>query len=721
MRVRAGAGRDTIYARGASRATISCGAGRDVAHVDGGDVVARDCERVVGAPLRRVRRIAARSAQAPAAATTRAAAPTYADLVAATPGLTHWWRMGPGEEVTGPFGSAYGGGLIDRISKTQGAYFNKSTTQGPTDDGDTAYDKPPNDTPEPLYTNVLDTELIGPAFTFEGWFRSDDVGTQRILLEDVAQGGDDNGVALVREADGSLRAQIRSWSDPRRVDLRSAPLDLGTIWHHVALTRTDVQIALYVDGARVAEGPAEPVTAAYPSYSWYIGSRPESYGPQPGVAPWWLASYGAWLGGIDEVATYDRALDPATIRAHARVGEDGRPPVTSTSPPFQATQAPTSIVRFVTEKGGSTFRCGVDDAPLAPCRQQVQMTNLASGPHVLRVQATDRFGLVETAPATLPFSVDTQLPHTLVLARLASDGHRLAALTMGSEKATRAYECAPNRIGVPEIMLPGLSPDFFFSRCASGSVAERGTYYRVRAVDVAGNRDPVAARVVVPPLGEGFAGPESGLPTFAGARVEVGIVGEPPYESRAAPFQCRIDGAPWAGCPAAFRLPILHEGRHTLQARQRLAGTNTVMTTDELAMVVAPSTSRHDDRRPADGARDRTRQGAQPARPAPAAGPQPPRRPARRDHAPRQAPPEGRRGGRGRTERREDPGPAPARPRDRPLRARRHGPRVVGTGGDAAPAAGAGASAALTVVAARLYASQLRGRWGVVQWQDSAL
>ncbi len=511
--------------------------------------------------------------------------------MAVTPGLTHWWRMSPSEEVTGPFGTSYGSGLIDRISKTQGAYFNQSTTQGPTDDGDTAYDLPPNDTAQPLYTNVADTELIGPAFTFEGWFRSDDIGTPRILLEDVAQGGPDNGVALVREADGSLRAQIRSWSDPRRVDLRTPPLDLGTSWHHVALTRTDTEVAFYVDGTRVAEGPAEPITAAYSSYSWYIGSRPESYGPQPGEPPWWLASYGAWLGGIDEVATYDRALDAATIRAHARVGEDGRPPVTATSPPFGTTQAPTSIVRFVTEKGGSTFRCGLDGAPLTPCRQQLQMSNLAAGPHELRVQATDRFGLVETTPAILRFTVDTQLPHTLVLARLASDGDRLATLAMGSEKPTRGYECAPHRIGEPEFTLPGLSADFFFSRCGQGSVVERGTYYGVRAVDVAGNRDPVATRVVVPPRGEGFQGPESGLPTFAGARVEVGIVGEPPYENRAMPFQCRIDGAPWSGCPSAFRLPILHEGRHTLQARQRLPGTNVVMTTDELAMTVAASTA----------------------------------------------------------------------------------------------------------------------------------
>ena len=313
---------------------------------------------------------------------------------------------------------------------------------------------------------------------------------------------------------------------------------------------------------------------SYANYSWYIGAK--------------LGDYGAWLGAIDEVATYDRALDAATIRAHARVGEDGVAPVTRTSPPFAAFHAPTSIVQFVTDKGGSTFRCGLDGAPLAPCRQQHQMTNLGGGPHVLRVQATDRFGLTEATPAELRFTVDTQLPHSLALVRLASDGARQAVVALGSDKPVRTYECAINLPGEAAFP-PGLTPDFFYSPCASGNVAVRGSYHRVRAVDVAGNRDPIGTRVFVPPPGQGFAGPESGLPTFAGQRVEVGIIGQQPYEGLATPFECRIDGAPWARCPFAFRLPILHSGRHTLQARQRLAGTNVVATTDELAMTVAPS------------------------------------------------------------------------------------------------------------------------------------
>jgi hypothetical protein len=480
--------------------------------------------------------------------------------------------MSPSEEIqTGAFGA----GLIDRITKTQGSYFNMPTTLGPTDDGDTAFDPEPWDSAQPLYTNLPDTELIGPAFTFEGWFRSDDTGTARALLVDVVQ--PDHGVTLVREADGALRLRIGSTSDARRVELRSPPLELGTTWHHIALTRTDTQVAIYVDGGRVAEGPAVPVAFDYPSYTWRIGAAFEAYAK--------------WLGAIDEIATYDRALDAATIREHARVGEDGRLPVTRTSPQLAGVQPPTAPVRFVTDKGGSTFRCGLDGAPLTACRQLHTMSDLAAGPHELRVQATDRFGLTEATPAVVRFTVDARLPHSLVLVRLASDGARRATAVMGSDKPVRGYECSASFTGETDRLPPGVPADFFYFGCGSGYDAERGRFHRVRAVDAAGNRDPVGTRIRVPPRGQGFAGPESGLPTFAGARVEVGLVGQQPYEGLATPFECRIDGAPWARCPFAFRLPILHEGRHTLQARQRLAGTNTVTTTDELAMTVAPSTS----------------------------------------------------------------------------------------------------------------------------------
>jgi hypothetical protein len=555
--VKAGAGRDTIYARGGSRARVSCGSGRDTVHVDGADSVARDCERVIGTPLRRTARAAvavrARSAITRAAVTR----PTYADLVAATTGLRHWWRMSPSEQV-GSSGSAYSSGLIDRVTKIQGAWF-QPTTSGPTDDGDTAYESPAT-YPPTLYTNLEDTHLRGQ-FTFEGWLRPTDDTSVREVLESALR--------LVREADGSLHATVTSYTDPRVVDLRTAPLQLAGRWHHVAVTRTDDRIAIHVDGALAAEGPAQPVAFDYPQYMSFAGAY--SNGER------------VWSGGLDELAIYDRALDDATVAAHARAGENGQPPVTRTLQPFGALQSPSTRVTFVTEKGGSTFRCGLDGAELAACPQDYAMTNLAAGPHELRVLATDRFGLTETTPTVLRFTVDTTLPETIALVRIANDGDRRAVVAMGSDKAGR-FQCA---LGDLLFELPPEIDDIFWTPCDSGYVAQRGFVLQVRAVDEAGNKDPTPVRIQVPVLGQGFQAAENGMATFAGARAEVGIKGQPPFDR--SPYQCRTDMGPWTGCSFAFRLPILHAGLHTIQARQRVASKGTVMTTRELAMTVTPA------------------------------------------------------------------------------------------------------------------------------------
>ena len=155
-----------------------------------------------------------------------------------------------------------------------------------------------------------DTNLQG-AFTFEGWVRPDGSGVARDILE--------SSVNLALGAVGSLHARITFPGEVRVVDLRTAPLGLSGRWHHVALTRTDDRIAIYVDGTSVAEGPATPVLHRYAINMFFGGS----FGPNA-----------RWPGGLDELAIYDRALNADTIRDHACVGEDGRHP--SRRPPHRS-------------------------------------------------------------------------------------------------------------------------------------------------------------------------------------------------------------------------------------------------------------------------------------------------------------------------------------------------------------------------------------------------
>ena len=158
--VRAGDGHDTIYARGPARVTLDCGKGHDVAHVDRADTVSRNCERVIGKPLRRTR------ATAPARVTATAAgeASTYAELVAGTPGLRHWWRLGKSELPASSYVQT--GASADRITGSRG-YYNTgvSPARGVTDDGDAAFEVGEH---ADVSMGVLDAVLRGDAFTFEG-------------------------------------------------------------------------------------------------------------------------------------------------------------------------------------------------------------------------------------------------------------------------------------------------------------------------------------------------------------------------------------------------------------------------------------------------------------------------------------------------------------------------------------------------------------------------
>ena len=110
----------------------------------------------------------------------------------------------------------------------------------------------------------------------------------------------------------------------------------------------------------------------------------------------------------------------------------------------------------MTDKGGSSFHCGLDGSPLAVCPEEYVSPSLAAGHHQLRVVATDRFGLVQLTPTVLAFVVDSTLPHTIAMVVLPADGDRQPVLVMGSDKPAhvhvlsagrRAGRARPQRVG----------------------------------------------------------------------------------------------------------------------------------------------------------------------------------------------------------------------------------------------------------------------------------
>ncbi len=538
-KVDAGSGNDTIYARGTARAQIVCGRGRDVAHADAGDRVARDCERIVGGARRSKARLRA----------------TYPDTIRTTPGLVHWFRLGEATTL------GYNVELLDQVASSRGSYYGELGRAGVTDDGDTAFQSNTNYyIGDPSISLGIFDGFLHQQFSFEAWYRAADSTTQRALFSDAPYESS-QGIFLVRETDGSLRAIILSSSGTsQNIDLRTPPLDLAAeSWHHIVLTRADDRVAIYVDGVVKAETAATPIAFGTQNYGVGVGAR--------------VGAYKGWEGGIDEIAFYDRPLDAPTIDAHFRAGDDGAAPVARADPALGPLQPRAGVIHLKTDQAGAGFRCALDGAALKPCKADYPLLDVPDGEHELRVLATSRTGVAQTVPTVLRFRLDASLPSTILALRLAPAGDGRSIVTFGSDSAV-SFECRFAR--------GTFGPSLEYVPCAAPMDVAPSSIMEVRAVDSAGNRDPTPAFVSIPPAGVGFPyGPV--LPTFAGARAEAQLSGEWFFSPN---FQCRIDGRAWAACPTQLRLPLLDEGIHTLQVRQPIGG-GAMATTAPMAWRVA--------------------------------------------------------------------------------------------------------------------------------------
>ena len=557
-KIDAGSGNDTIYARGgASHARITCGPGHDVVHVDAHDRVSRDCEKVIGTPAGR------RAATASLRADT---AGLYASMILATPGLKHYFRLDapPTEyDINGVPNYWPSTTIHDTVSGIDGTSGARQTADGVTDDGDKAWDSSGSAEGEGM-TIYTWSSVLQDDFTFEAWIRGVDSGVARALLTAAPQSSAGDRTTLVREADGSLHGQITSSSETAKVDIRTAPLDLAPgVWHHIAWTRSSTATALYVDGEQVSSAPAVPVHQAI-SVNWLIGQA--------------FDSVQSWRGGFDEIALYDRSLDAGTLRSHARFGSDGVAPVTTMTPAIPALVG-TVTTHLATAKGGSSFRCSLDQSAYFACPADLLLKGLKDGGHELRVLATDRFGVVEQTPQIAHFTVDAVPPRTLGAVLVGLGDNPTAIATFGSDSAAH-FEC---QVTSPYYQAP--------YPCTSSVQVTRGVSFTVAAIDDAGNRDPSPVSLTVPRLGTGndarsgyyFGGV---MQTFAGVRHEVFIGGEDEVDYRT-PFQCRTDDSEWFACSRGYYLPIMHAGHHLFQVRQATRGGTAVIYTAPLSWDVA--------------------------------------------------------------------------------------------------------------------------------------
>ena len=143
--------------------------------------------------------------------------------------------------------------------------------------------------------------------------------------------------------------------------------------------------------------------------------------------------------------------------------------------------------------------------------------------------------------------------------------------SFGSDSAV-AFECSARTAGASASIQP----------CRAPLDIEGGENFEVRAVDVAGNRDPSPAVINVPRAGA------SATARTGARRSRARAPRSPATAWPGRPCQCRLDGGDWSACAEITRLPILDAGAHVLQVREATRGQATPTTTAPIVWTVSP-------------------------------------------------------------------------------------------------------------------------------------
>ncbi len=169
-------------------------------------------------------------------------------------------------------------------------------------------------------------------------------------------------------------------------------------------------------------------------------------------------------------------------------GGDKTPPVTTiASKPSALVNSGSATLGFSSSESNSRFECSLDGGNFTPCASPKSYSGLANGRHTFQVRAIDAAGNVDPVGATAVWTVDTRKPVTTIASKpsaLVNSGS--ATLGFSSSESNSRFECSLDGGN----FTPCASPKSY-----SGLANGRHTF-QVRAIDAAGNVDPVGATAV---------------------------------------------------------------------------------------------------------------------------------------------------------------------------------------------------------------------------------
>ncbi len=197
-----------------------------------------------------------------------------------------------------------------------------------------------------------------------------------------------------------------------------------------------------------------------------------------------------------------------------------------------------------TYSGGDRHECKLDDGDWATCRDNY--TDLADGDHRLQARAVDAAGNTDATPAIHVWTVDTIAPQTTIDSGPdAVTSSRSATFTYsGGDR----YECRLD------------DGDWAACRDSYTDLADGEHRLQARAVDAAGNHDdsPAAHTWTVDTIAPETtidSGPDAVTKSRSATFTYSGGTG----------YECRLDDAAWAACPAGYS--GLDAGEHRFQVR----------------------------------------------------------------------------------------------------------------------------------------------------------
>lgn len=161
------------------------------------------------------------------------------------------------------------------------------------------------------------------------------------------------------------------------------------------------------------------------------------------------------------------------------------PETTVDTGPTALIASSTAVFDLGSNESPVIYRCSLDGVSPSDCPAHLELNDLAEGPHLLSVFATDEAGNADPTPATHAWTVDTVAPDTTLEAQPANpSASRTGTFAFSSSEPSSTFQCQLDGAGA-------------FASCPSPSTFTNlpsGPHsFQVRAVDAAGNVDPTPA------------------------------------------------------------------------------------------------------------------------------------------------------------------------------------------------------------------------------------